>query len=516
MKAEWRRFAPLGLYLAGAAVIAAAVLYILQREWNLYLQISLGLVVLGLALFAVLDPDRVRVALTGRQARYGSNALILSIAFIGILVVINYLIYTNSRRWDLTEDKQFTLAAETIETLQKLPEPVQAEAFYTPNLPSERTVNLLDQYQFHSDGKFTYELIDPLAEPVRAQQANITRDGTVVLIMGDRQAPVTTITEQNLTEAMVRLINPESRAVYFLTGHGEHDLQTAGDQAYTQVKAALEGKNYAVKTLNLLAENKIPEDAKVIVIGGPQQVLSESEMTLLKDYLAKGGAVVVMEEPLPLTQYGDAQDPLTTTLQENWGIILGNDFIIDTSSSQPAIAVGSTWGTHSITSKLTTSAVLLPSARSVTVGTPPSGTSPQTLVSTSAQAWGETDMAGLQSDSAQIKFDEGVDLAGPVGLAVVAENFDTNGRVVVFGDSDFITDSFFSAYGNGDLFINSVDWAAGQENLINLTPKNATQRLVVPPQRLTMNLILLGMVIFVPGLALIGGLVVWLQRRRRG
>src|SRR5574341_900202 len=103
MNPNWRRFAPIGLYLALLAALTAISLYIIQREWNLYLQISLGLVLVGLAIFALLDPDRVRMALTGRPARYGSNTLVMSLAFIGILVVINYLGYKNTVRKDLTE-----------------------------------------------------------------------------------------------------------------------------------------------------------------------------------------------------------------------------------------------------------------------------------------------------------------------------------------------------------------------------------------------------------------------------
>ena len=117
MKAEWRRFAPLGLYLAVLAALVSGGLYFVRREVDLYLQISLGLVFLGLALFALLDPDRVRRAFTGRQARYGSNALILLLASFGILIVINYLVYTNPERWDLTEDKENALTQQTLDVL---------------------------------------------------------------------------------------------------------------------------------------------------------------------------------------------------------------------------------------------------------------------------------------------------------------------------------------------------------------------------------------------------------------
>jgi multisubunit Na+/H+ antiporter MnhC subunit len=69
MKPQWRRFAPIGLYLALIAALISIGLYVVQRQMTLALQISLGLIVIGLALYALLDPDKVRQLLTGRQAR---------------------------------------------------------------------------------------------------------------------------------------------------------------------------------------------------------------------------------------------------------------------------------------------------------------------------------------------------------------------------------------------------------------------------------------------------------------
>jgi len=88
--------------------------------------------------------------------------------------------------------------------------------------------------------------------------------------------------------------------------------------------------------------------------------------------------------------------------------------------------------------------------------------------------------------------------------------------VVVIGDSDFASDANFSRYGNGDLLVNSIDWAVGQENLINLTPKDTIQRVLVPPQRYTLGMILFGSVFLLPGVVLLSGIIVWIQRRKRG
>jgi ABC-type uncharacterized transport system involved in gliding motility auxiliary subunit len=509
MKAEWRRFAPAGLYLALVAAIAAAGLYIVQREWNLFLQISLGLVVLGVAIYALLDPEKVR------QARYGSNALVMSIAFLGILVVINYLVYQNNQRWDLTENQKFTLAPETISTLKSLPEKVTAKAFFSKRISSETAKNLLDQYSFQSD-KFSYQFIDPEADPVAAQDAGITRDGSIVLYMGDHKEMVSSTTEQDITSALVKLINPQQSTVYFLTGHGEYSPDDTGDKSYSTLKSTLENKNYTVKTLSLITTNKVPDDAKLIVIAGPKKPISQGEVDLLKKYADGGGSLIVMEEPLPVTQFGDAADPLADYLSKDWGITLGKDIVVDQTSSQPFAPYAAQYGDHPITQKMQRITSVYPTARSVTATGSVQGVTTVNLVMTAQQSWAETDLANLTNQNSQIQFDQGKDVAGPVSLAVSGENLKTKGRVVVFGDADFAANANIGAYANSDILVNSVDWAAQQENLINLTPKATVNRFMLPPQRFTMNLILLGAVFILPGLFLFAGIMAFVERRRRG
>ena len=126
-------------------------------------------------------------------------------------------------RTHLTEDQAHTLAPETIDTLEALPEPVTAQAFFSPQSSSGQAREVLEDFEFYGKGKFDYEFIDP-DDPqflTLAQEANVTRDGSVVLHMGDQQETVTFVSEQQITEAMVRLMNPEQRAISFLTGHGE-------------------------------------------------------------------------------------------------------------------------------------------------------------------------------------------------------------------------------------------------------------------------------------------------------
>jgi ABC-type uncharacterized transport system involved in gliding motility auxiliary subunit len=517
MKPQTRRFAPYGLILSAVAFLAAIGLYIVFREFNLAVQVSLGLVVVGLAVFVFLDADQARRLLSGRQARYGSNALILSLAFIGIILVLNYLAYNNGKTWDLTEDKQFTLAPETQDLLKKLPAPVVAKAFFTSRTSSQSAKSLLDQFKSNAAGNFDYQFIDPEANPLAAEQAKVTQDGQIVLIMGDHQQSVRFASEQELAGGLVRLMNPEARTIYFLTGHGEYSPEGTGDQSYSKVKTALEGKNYTVKTLNLLSDNQIPQDAKLIVIAGPRQPLRANEIDLIRQYQAKGGALIAMEEPTPFTSLGGAQDPLADYLQQDWSVTLGNDVVLDLNSPQPFAPFAASYGSHPITEPIQRTTSQFPTARSARAAASSGATvSLVELVQTGERSWAETSLEGIAEGKSQIQFDPNVDIQGPISLAVAADNQTNHARTVVFGDSDFAIDANYQAYANGDLLLNSVDWAIGQENLINLTPKKNTQRMIVPPQSTFMNLIFLVVVIIVPLLALGAGIWVFIQRRRRG
>ncbi len=513
MNPKLKRYAPVGLYIALAAALASGGLYIVQRSFNLPLQISLGMIVLGLAVYALLDPRHLREMLTGRQARYSSNALVLSVAVIGILVVVNYVVYKNPVRWDLTEDKQHTLSKETLETLKSLKDPVTIEAYYTARTSSTTAQDLLDSYQYNGNGKISYQFIDPEQDPVRAQNAKVTRDGTIVLHQDGRSEQVTYPSEQELTSALIRLANPGNRAVYFLIGHGEYSPDDTGDRSYSQVKSILTAKNYTVNTLNLLAARAIPEDALALIVAGANKPVSQEEVDLIKPYLAKGGALVYLAEPPIVTEFGTSPDPLAAYLASDWGVQLGDDMVIDLNYNPPSVAVSASYGQHAITDKMGTLAVVMPSARSITTQTV-AGITQTALVMTAANSWAEKDMESLKAN--QVGFNEGVDTPGPITLAVAADNPASNGRVVVIGDSDFASTVNFTQYGNGDFLINSIDWASKQENLINLTPKDTTQRVLAMRSQSTLGVILLVSVFLLPGVVLVGGVIVWVQRRRRG
>jgi ABC-type uncharacterized transport system involved in gliding motility auxiliary subunit len=189
--------------------------------------------------------------------------------------------------------------------------------------------------------------------------------------------------------------------------------------------------------------------------------------------------------------------------------------IIDRASQNPLLAISYSAGQHAITQNLSYNyAVIMPQARSISLTEPPEGVTQTALILTSEQSWGESDYAA--AEGGQVAYDEGQDILGPLNLAAAGENSSTGGRVVVFGNSIFATDEGFDAYGNGNFFVNTVDWVAQEDDLIQITPREPIQRSFTPPDQVRWLVIMLGSICFLPGLVLVAGISSWIARRRRG
>lgn len=487
---------------------------------NLIFQISIGLLVIGLATYVILNPDQIRRFLSGRQARYGSNSLILTLAFIGIIVAANYIVFNNSdllgSPWDFTEDKSNTLAPETLQILATLPDNVRAVAFYSTNINPAPAEELLQKFKNNSNGKFDYTFINPDTDPLAAREAGITGDGKILLQMGDIKEVASSATEAELVRSMFRLINSEQRAIYFLQGHGEASLNPADERSYSTFSETLESKNYAIHELNLISESEIPADAEVIVVAGPQKPLTQKEVNMLKEYVDAGGSLIVLQDPTVLTDFGDAVDPMAHYLEQDWGITLNQDLIFDFSSQEPLQAVSDSANTHPITQNLSQNyIVIMPQARSLSV-TPLESTDVVVtpLIFTSSNSWGEVELDAPEGQ--QFEYTEGVDNIGPLNMAVAGENTTTKGRVVVFGNSIFAINGNFDVYGNGNFVVNSLDWAADQEDLINLTTRPQTQRIFLPPEGWRFLLLAIVSIVVIPGMVVFFGVSSWLSRRKRG
>ena len=370
-----------------------------------------------------------------------------------------------------------------------------------------------------SNGKFDYRFENPDSNPLAAREAGITGDGKILLSMGERKEIAAYADEQEILRAIIRLTNPNPRAVYFLTGHGEVGLDQ-GELNFASAKQTLENKNYTVSPLNLIAEGKMPADALTLIIGGSQKPVTEREVELIKEYVNAGGSLVLLQDPYQFTEFGTTPDPLAEYLTTDWGITLDQAVIIDISNSYgPLYAVSAIANQHPITQGINENLIIImPQARSISITSQLEGIIQTPLIQTappdqtSINSWGEM---SLTADG-QVQYDEGVDILGPLSMAVAGENTTTSGRVVVMGNSAFAAGQNFDVNGNGNFFINSIDWAAEQEDLIQFTPRSTTPRIFTPPSQIEWLAILLGSICIVPGLVILAGVSAWYSRRRQG
>ncbi len=499
-------------YLALTALVAGALRYLIWRQMDGLTQgLLIGGAVLGV-LFVLARPAQMRAALTRRGTRYGSNAVVMSVAFIAILVGLNYLAGRYHYRYDATELKEHTLSPQSVQVLAEIDEPIIIVGFFAADdYRRESFEGLLDQYLYQND-QLSYSVIDPDREPLKAQQYDPIPYGGLLLQSGERTEMVYTPDEQDITSALLKVTSEEQKVIYFLTGHQERDPSGYGGESYSMVADALRAQNYVVRTLNLVITDTVPSDASVVVVAGPQVEFLEDERARLQSYLVQGGKALVMQDPL--------YDAGLNDILSIWQVRFGEGVVIDPVSALltgAAAPVVDQYLFSQITKDMDDLMTFFPLARPVEqTGQDPTGMitfSP--LAETSLDSWAEQD-----TESGEVQFDEGADVPGPLTLVATIEALplqssgdpDLKTRLVLIGDSDFASDEFVGGLGNGVLFLNAINWLAEEESLIAIGPKGTQPRQVFLSGVQT-SVIFFVSVILLPLALLATGVVVWWQRR---
>ena len=523
-------------WLGVALVFGAVAIRFTRPEWQQWYN---GLALAGLActLLYILSQWREVVrSFSGRQARLGSLAAGSVVVVLGILIAINYLSSRHNKRWDLTAAKQFSLSDQTKKVLQGLQKPVHIRVFDRSE-GFARFRERLDEYQYQSK-QLTVEYVDMERKPTLAGEAKITAPGTILIDYDGRTERVTSDGEQELTNGLIKVIQGKTHKVYFVQGHGEHSPEGSDRAGYSTIATSLKNDNFETESIVLAQQKSVPADASVLIVPGPKTDFFPAEVDMLKPFLAKGGKLMLLLDP------PDRSDSLPLAnliaLAKDWGIDVGTNIVVDVSGmgqllgTDVSVPVAAKYDTHPITDRFSL-LTAYPLARSVTsieggVG----GHSAQNLVDTSKNSWAESDIKRLMtSGQVERELDKG-DKAGPVSLAAavsatasdVTAPAATTGdsptkpadapkpetRMVVFGDSDFVTNGYLGIPGNRDLFLNSVNWLAQQENLISIRPKDPEDRRV----SLTADqakLIFWLSILIIPGLILAAGVQTWWRRR---
>jgi len=472
-----------------------------------------------------------------------------------IVVMINYVGFKHYTHKDLSESQFYTLSQKTVDVLKKLDSPLNIYTFLDARNvgQSEEVSNLLKEYVDAGGKNVVLEKIDPAYDITRAAelQKELHFDGNdhlVIFKYKDRaprfvkQEELFEINpmngqvgafngEQQLTAAIIGLVEGKPSKIYFTEGHGEHSIQDAtAPRGYGIVGQSLKNENAEVQNLNLAQKGEVPADADAVVIAGPSISFTAMEADALDKYLANNGKLLVLLDPYVTLG-------LDGVLQK-YGIKYEDDLVLyrvaTATGSQMTVPLaviyqGGFSTTHPITAKFAQSnlQLLIQDARSITL--PPSDPSQpqpgktQFLLQTDADAWGWFSKSGpTPPDPKQLTFNKVTDLAGPVTIAAAYDGGPTTDpttkatkfatRVIAVSASKFLENDAAESVG-ANFFTNCIDWLVKKDAILDIAPKKP-QQYGISLNPISYRTVVWTAAVIIPAAALLLGIFTWLSRRK--
>ncbi len=440
---------------------------------------------------------------------------------------------------DLTGNKRYSLAPQTLQVLDHLPEDLAAMtatgpedqtsgdnpqvgsvmvyAFYQRLDPArDITEALLKSCAQHSKS-FRFKVVDPVTDLDLVRRFDVRVARTVVITAGDRFVTVLQPEESTLISAVYRLVSGKQTQICVLQGHGEHLLNSDERPGYSTFAQVLAQQGYDVRPLYLAENAVVPAACDVVIVAGPRTQPAERELAALSKFLSAGGAILAMFDPPTPTHWVD--------WMARWRVGLTGAVMVSADRagqeygvSARTIVVGDGYGDHTISKPLQGVITVFPLAQPLAeVGAVDSTITGAILLQSSDLTWAETDPATMFSG--RPKFDPQYDLRGPLPLAMaleVRQDSETGkvGRLVVMGNSEFVSNANINLAANSDLLLNELGWLAHEKTLIQLRGKDPLSQPVVLSDEARRYLGLgaaVGWPLFVGSLALAG----MLRRRKR-
>ncbi|HYO52796.1 GldG family protein [Archangium sp.] len=464
-----------------------------------------------------------------RSSFFFASTALTVLATLGALVAVNYIVHKKNQRWDLTERKIFTLSPQTLTTLQGLQEPVRAIGFIPTDHPAYEALQAtFERYHSEAPDKFQYSFKDPRRHPDLAAKYEL-REGqtTVVLTRGEganaAHTSLNVISEQELTNALLKLTKVSEQKVYFVVGHGEWPLeqqmpipgQRGRTTSLSEMKQQLTQEGYTTRELNLAGGTRVPRDAALVLIAGAKAPFSTPEVESLRQYLSAGGRLLYFAEA-----YGEPGPELSKLLAE-YGVEIDKGVVADAqfNNGSPYVVLSLFYGKHEIARPLSQRQlnVEFPTARAINVLSQglAEGVKVEPVILTSPFGWVETTPDDKPAPT------EG-ERTGQLAL-VTASSRNTSGaqdkrfdeaRLVVVGDSELLMDSNWGHEGNRNLVMNALGWATNQVDKVTIRPPDRAA------STLQLDADMLNRIRFVSTdvlpLSLLGvGLAIWLSRRNK-
>lgn len=427
-----------------------------------------------------------------------------------LCVVIAVCVAALSARFGFTADwsagARATITPQSQSLLQQLKGPLEVAAYARPGSLRARISLLIDRYRrFKHD--ITLAFIDPDADPVATQDANITTNGELILTWHGRSQLVTQLDEPDVSDALVRLVRGGDKLVAFITGDGERDATGKNPADLGSLVRQLSTRGIRALPLNLAEAAEVPRNAALVVLASPQAALLPASVRKLEDYVANGGNL------LWLTESGNDDlglAPLSRTLGierlpgrlfDPQGVTATGDARRLVASQYPSQAITAGFNVNTVFPHAVALAALSGAQWNV-----------QPILQSGPRSWNQT-----APGDATLAPNPG-DLKGPLSfgyaLSRLSPSPDRNQqRVVVIGGGGFLSNAFLGDAGNLALGERVFDWLLGDDALASVAPPAPDS--VMKPSRAQFGGLTFGYLIALPILLVLIGLAIDRQRRRR-
>jgi hypothetical protein len=462
----------------------------------------------------------------GSASRVATTVLVVGAA-LTVAILANVALFRHDAYLDLTREKAFTPSAEARDLVRALKEPVDVAYFYQKQNPGARALTTMLSQLERQNPNFRVQLIDADQSPALASSLGVRTYNSAVLRAGGRRLEVVTTDDREIALGLLRLMRRREMVVCFAAGHGEYDIDNfefhthfesaqshnhdASGLAVVQMeqhgigrlRRALEKLGLVARKVSFATGHPVPDDCAVLVEANPRTRYSPKESELFRRYLERGGSAMVLIEP----DY--VLDDSIAAVLARAGVKVGDGVIVDPRdhyfTDQQMIAV-SRYGIHPVTRGLSLS--FYPGARPLeTVAAPDVRVVP--LAVSSMESYIISDRLGKRVDPETGPPTERIIVLASEGRITEAAN---PFRLIVAGDADFVSNSFFPYLGNSDVVLAGIAWLTREERVPTMKPPVE----VLPTVTLTgaqMRGIFIVTVLLMPGLVAFAGVAMWWRRR---
>lgn len=435
------------------------------------LTLNISLTVFSLVLTGVLlYPHRKEINTFVKSGYFKKlvNLFINVFLVFAIVGLINYLGNRKGLEIDITQKKLNTVAPQSQKVLGMIENPVKI-TLYAKREEWAQYLGLLKLFS-SANPKIQIEAIDIDLKPHLAREKGITQSGTIEVSTDKTQLQVLLDSELTLTNILLKTLREKPIKVYFTIGHNELTCKSKEADGLSLFCDTLTLTNYELAELDLMRESKIPDDADVVIVAGPDSAFLPEEVKRLSDYLDRGGSMLMALAPsFEIDRYKDLR-----VLLQKWGLDLRNDLVLDRLSTvQGADAtiplINSYASDHELTKDLTARSLFPMSSSISKLAQDDIHTSLLAMTSGFPGSWAESDLTTVTKGKAE--FDE-KDLKGPIAVLAASEKHQHNAKVkdtrlILSGSSSALVNAYIQQEGNRKLFSQSVAWLAFDDGILS-------------------------------------------------